>query len=47
MTDILFKLANELSWAGASWAPSAAVKKINGKDKFFLYFANGGGGIGV
>ena len=26
---------------------SAAVKKINGKDKFFLYFANGGGGIGV
>ncbi|MCB7141375.1 glycoside hydrolase family 43 protein [Bacillus velezensis] len=34
-------------WAGASWAPSAAVKKINGKDKFFLYFANGGGGIGV
>jgi hypothetical protein len=23
------------------------VKKINGKDKFFLYFANGGGGIGV
>ncbi|MFV5335042.1 glycoside hydrolase family 43 protein [Bacillus paralicheniformis] len=34
-------------WAGASWAPSVAVKKINGKDKFFLYFANGGGGIGV
>ncbi|AMM89142.1 MULTISPECIES: glycoside hydrolase family 43 protein [Bacillus] len=34
-------------WAGASWAPSAAVKKINGKDKFFLYFANSGGGIGV
>lgn len=22
-------------------------KKINGKDKFFLYFANSGGGIGV
>lgn len=34
-------------WAGASWAPTAAVKKINGKDKFFLYFANGTGGIGV
>jgi arabinoxylan arabinofuranohydrolase len=34
-------------WAGGSWAPAAAVKKINGKDKFFLYFANGGGGIGV
>ncbi|MGN6711046.1 carbohydrate-binding protein [Anaerocolumna jejuensis] len=34
-------------WAGASWAPTAAVKNINGKDKFFLYFANGTGGIGV
>ncbi len=34
-------------WAGASWAPAAAHKVINGKDKFFLYFANGGGGIGV
>lgn len=34
-------------WAGASWAPSIAVNKINGKDKFFLYFANSGGGIGV
>ncbi|WOO38235.1 carbohydrate-binding protein [Anaerocolumna sp. AGMB13020] len=34
-------------WAGASWAPAAAVKNINGKDKFFLYFANGAGGIGV
>jgi len=34
-------------WAGGSWAPAAAVKNINGKDKFFLYFANGGSGIGV
>jgi arabinoxylan arabinofuranohydrolase len=34
-------------WAGASWAPAAAVKNINGKDKFFLYFANSAGGIGV
>ncbi|MGG4146316.1 carbohydrate-binding protein [Paenibacillus algorifonticola] len=34
-------------WAGASWAPAAAVKKINGQDKFFLYFANSAGGIGV
>lgn len=34
-------------WAFASWAPDACVKKINGKDKFFLYFANSGGGIGV
>ncbi|WP_124065084.1 carbohydrate-binding protein [Clostridium sp. E02] len=34
-------------WAWGSWAPAAAVKKINGKDKFFLYFANSGAGIGV
>ncbi|MDO5558936.1 MAG: endo-1,4-beta-xylanase [Oscillospiraceae bacterium] len=35
------------SWAFASWAPDACWKTINGKDKFFLYFANSGGGIGV
>lgn len=35
------------SWAYASWAPDACWKTINGKDKFFLYFANSGGGIGV
>ena len=34
-------------WANNSWAPAAAYKKINGEDKFFLYFCNGGGGIGV
>ena len=34
-------------WAGASWAPAAAHKVIDGKDKFFLYFANGASGIGV
>ncbi|MDQ0050608.1 arabinoxylan arabinofuranohydrolase [Paenibacillus polymyxa] len=34
-------------WASLSWAPAVAHKKINGKDKFFLYFANGGAGIGV
>ena len=34
-------------WASNSWAPTAAHKKINGKEKFFLYFANNGGGIGV
>jgi arabinoxylan arabinofuranohydrolase len=34
-------------WAGNSWAPCAAHKKINGKEKFFLYFANSGNGIGV
>jgi len=30
-----------------SWAPSAVWKKINGKDKFFIYFADSGNGIGV
>ncbi len=34
-------------WANNSWAPCAAHKKINGKEKFFLYFANNGSGIGV
>ena len=34
-------------WAGNSWAPAAAWKEIDGKPKFFLYFANSGGGIGV
>ena len=30
-----------------SWAPAAAHKTINGKEKFFLYFADNGSGIGV
>ncbi len=34
-------------WAGNSWAPCAAHKRIDGKEKFFLYFCNGGNGIGV
>ncbi len=34
-------------WASGSWAPAAAHKKINGQDKFFLYFSNSAGGIGV
>lgn len=34
-------------WAVNSWAPCAAHKKINGKDKFFLYFCNGGNGVSV
>ena len=34
-------------WAGNSWAPCAAHKTINGQEKFFLYFCNGGNGIGV
>lgn len=35
------------TWANNSWAPAVAHKTIDGKEKFFLYFANGGSGIGV
>ncbi len=35
------------TWGGNSWAPAACWKTINGKDKFFLYFANSGNGIAV
>lgn len=34
-------------WAICSWAPCAAHKTINGKEKFFLYFCNGGNGVSV
>ena len=34
-------------WAGNSWAPAACHKTINGKEKFFLYFANNASSIGV
>ena len=34
-------------WANNSWAPAAAWKNIDGKDQFFLYFADSGNGIGV
>ncbi|MDQ2087750.1 carbohydrate-binding protein [Herbivorax sp. ANBcel31] len=34
-------------WAWGSWAPTATHKVIDGEDKFFLYFANTGAGIGV
>lgn len=35
------------TWAKNSWAPAAAWKEIDGKPRFFLYFADAGGGIGV
>lgn len=35
------------TWADYSWAPAIAYKQIDGVDKFFLYFCNSGGGIGV
>jgi len=34
-------------WATQSWAPAIAHKVIDGKDKFFLYFANNASNIGV
>ena len=36
------------SWCGQSWAPSAVWRQTeDGKDEFFIYFANGGGSVGV
>lgn len=40
-------LEGAAKWATQSWAPAIASKKINGKDQFFLYFANNASGIGV
>lgn len=34
-------------WANNAWAPAVAYKRIEGKDRFFLYFADNGNGIGV
>ena len=34
-------------WGNNSWAPAVAYKEIDGKMKFFVYFANSGNGIGV
>ncbi len=36
-----------ISKAVNSWAPTACHAKVNGKDRFFLYFANNGNGIYV
>lgn len=35
------------SWGNNSWAPAVAYKEVDGKMQFFIYFANGGNGIGV
>lgn len=36
------------TWAGNSWAPSAVWRTTaNGTEEFFVYFANGGGSVGV
>ncbi|NOU98601.1 family 43 glycosylhydrolase [Paenibacillus planticolens] len=42
------QLADGLTtWASNAWAPAAAHKTINGKEKFFLYFADSANGVGV
>lgn len=36
------------SWCGNSWAPSAVWRQTeDGKDEFFIYFANGANNVGV
>jgi arabinoxylan arabinofuranohydrolase len=35
------------TWAGNSWAPAAIYKEVDGKNRFFLYFANNANGIGL
>ena len=37
------------SWCGQSWAPSAVWRTVTttNRDEFFIYFANGGGSVGV
>lgn len=39
--------AGPAKWATNMWAPCAAHKTINGKEKYFLYFADASNGIGV
>ena len=39
----VFRVPRDVPWAGAAWAPGAAVK--NGK--VYVYFPNGTGGVGV
>lgn len=39
--------AGPAKWASNMWAPCAAHKTIDGKEKYFLYFADNSNGIGV
>lgn len=46
----IFQIAGEkgvCSWAGCCWAPCAVHKTVNGEEKFYIYFTNGGWQIGV
>lgn len=40
---IVFEVPRDASWAGRTWAPTAITRD----GKVFLYYANGGGNIGV
>ena len=40
---VVFEVPRDVAWAGRSWAPSAIARD----GKIFLYFGNGGNGIGV
>lgn len=40
---VVFEVPRDATWAGRSWAPSAVERD----GKFFLYYGNGGNGIGV
>jgi len=40
-------ISGTIGWLTNIWAPSLAVKEINGTKKIFLYFANSGGSVGV
>ncbi len=46
-TILAASAAGAAKWGNNSWAPAVAYKEIDGKMKFFVYFANSGNGIGV
>ena len=46
----VYQIAGEngiCNWAGCCWAPCAVHKTVDGKEKFYIYFTNGGWQIGV
>lgn len=46
----IFQIAGEqgvCQWANCCWAPCAVHKMVDGREKFYMYFTNGGWQIGV
>lgn len=46
----IFQIAGKTGvcqWANCCWAPSAVHKTVNGQEKFYMYFTNGGWQVGV